>query len=659
MNDVHDFFAVGIASVFIYTGIPTIWVVSVMIDDPEARYTTSLIGAFVVAGIIAFVSYFFEHAAGAVIGGILAGACGISSTIHFHNEGENNFGVTVGYAIISFIVGSILVYATEKRDEMEKQKEYEAQEAERQRQQSLADWENGILSQFHAIESDSSFDSSIFEIPAEKMDSYAFSKYADVISMRDRVQNGDGEHWEFWNATLDNHIKNLKVIIKECLGKNAGLQELRKAQHYLRCINVMRPDEQVREAIRTVDGIREAVRTPVHFLNFYGYGKAEDLPQADEQYKVRIDQLKNKIEKVINFSTSGSGIIDCINEALDVHYYEYAAEIMWYYANLKPFDANQFESACRNYEYCADFYVIEIKTKERIHIIPLEELLARFYSGLQLGGADMAGTQMDYARKWVGYKLDFHFSEECILLASGLAWMGLPKYELKLLQMLVTSSVQLEADVQERLRFLEEFGTNDIPVYSVIDSSYFNYDGASLEWQPKDYSAFFRKLIITNRKISYSLALEKWTKTIPLEKKKTLSNKELLHTFREMVNDYDGEIQCFMQDAKEINLANVFWNDAILFHFTSERSRGVTLLFSCEKYGRTLNLTIITLFTPDPEIDLNDMQKYCTAVKGNMYVSAFKEAILQTIDRVVHEDNTVYGVEQETSPAENNRKIFE
>ena len=66
------------------------------------------------------------------------------------------------------------------------------------------------------------------------------------------------------------------------------------------------------------------------------------------------------------------------------------------------------------------------------------------------------------------------------------------------------------------------------------------------------------------------------------------------------------------------------------------------MLFACEEFGKNLNLTIITLFTPDNNIDIENLNKYATAIKSNIYVDSFRETILQIVDDVIQEKREIY-----------------
>ena len=124
---------------------------------------------------------------------------------------------------------------------------------------------------------------------------------------------------------------------------------------------------------------------------------------------------------------------------------------------------------------------------------------------------------------------------------------------------------------------------------------------------------------------------------------------DIYREFESMVADFDGEVTCIRTTAKAVDLDNVNYSDAVVFQFTSERNKCLSMLFSCEKFGRNLNLTIITLFTPDNSMSVENMQKYATAIKSNIYVDSFRETILQSVDEVIKEKRDIYVDENNSS----------
>ena len=117
----------------------------------------------------------------------------------------------------------------------------------------------------------------------------------------------------------------------------------------------------------------------------------------------------------------------------------------------------------------------------------------------------------------------------------------------------------------------------------------------------------------------------------------------MLDAFKNLIEDFDGEISCEVRNAAAINVSNVVFPNAILFAFNSQRNRCVDILFYCEKFGRNLNITIFTLFTPDEKLDFEELERYCLAIKdNNMYVESFRESILQVVDETIKMKQEVY-----------------
>ena len=66
------------------------------------------------------------------------------------------------------------------------------------------------------------------------------------------------------------------------------------------------------------------------------------------------------------------------------------------------------------------------------------------------------------------------------------------------------------------------------------------------------------------------------------------------------------------------------------------------MLFHAEKFGSNLNITILTLFTPEKDIETDDLYKYAIAIKNNVYTESFRENILESLDAVLKVKPTVY-----------------
>lgn len=351
-----------------------------------------------------------------------------------------------------------------------------------------------------------------------------------------------------------------------------------------------------------------------------------------------------------NASVATTNIVDhasfyeSIADLLSVELVESSCILMWYYAKKWPFDVTAFDKARKSYLRHTSYYLSDPHKEDAlVEIGPVEEVLARVYAKNRIGGLGTAKQEKSYIDLWLNKKIGLGDFSPCFGLAHGLAWMELYEMEIDILRKLIQAGADVPAELQDRLTFLENGGTEDIKVYDIepFDNIFF-FDSSVAEWTSKDFSTFFRKVAMKKMKLQYSLALTKWTKTLPLASGQKISYNQLFGAFQTMVEDFDGEVICELRNAAAINLSNVVFPNAVLFTFKSLRNRCVDILFYCEKFGRNLNLTIFTLFTPDADLDFEELERYCLAIKDNMYVESFRESILQEVDEVIKVKQPVY-----------------
>lgn len=405
--------------------------------------------------------------------------------------------------------------------------------------------------------------------------------------------------------------------------------------------------------LNILESFAEETKNATYYLKFESYGLAKfllDDSKIMEEVTERVQGLERKLSKAWNYIISlkdGKGIgEEGIPSEFDRYYIDETAMLMWYYAKKKPFDIEKFTLSQKFFREFTS--IIYIQEKNKITVTKVEDVLARIYAKNQMGGINTARQEVEYMNIWLEKKIKGGFFEECYALASGLAWMELYELELGVLRKLVEKKVQLPEALQERLRFLESGELTNVMIYMVEETEEFLFDNASLEWGTKEYNVFFRKINMKKMWPNYSLAINKWAKTIPLLKGQKVSFENIYKELSLLVEDFDGEIVCSQKDARAINLANVVYRNAMIFDFTTERNRCVSVVLSGEKYGRNLNITIITMFTPDKKLGMESLEKYCFAIKNNTYVESLRESILQTIDESLKVRESVYeDVEQE------------
>lgn len=383
----------------------------------------------------------------------------------------------------------------------------------------------------------------------------------------------------------------------------------------------------------------------IYYINQNGYGECElQLSDSRRWDHLNLNAIKimeninNSIEIIRSERKEENILFSLFAEHFKSDMIIDASELMWYYAVKKPFDVSMFEKAERLFNW----FTTEDDKEGNVEV---EALLASIYAKKQIGGEKTAQLEMDKLKKWLEYNSDSLFSSRKFeKLASGLAWMELYGMEREVLRHMVAKGVQLTAEMQERLSFLESGGKNNVKIYDIESSDEFLFDQSSIDWGNSEFNTFFRKLGMKNSMIHYSLGITKWNKTLPLVSGQKIDIDMIFTELQKLTEDFDGDVSCQRVKAKAVDLDNMEFDNAALFSFDGQKKRNicVSVLFHAEKYGRNLNLTFITLFTPDSKYNLDELQKYATAIKGNIYMDSFRESVLQVIDDVVKEKRSIY-----------------
>lgn len=583
--------------------------------------------------------------------------------------------------------------------EEEERRQLQALAEEEQREWEFNQWKNELDSAYKNIEK-------------QMLSTCLPKKSYDEIWKRETKDNGDDNYKKYFQNALNHHRDKLVTDICSCLGGktkkvtekvictdcgytydefpanskcilcNALVERIEvstevkgkatSASNTMIALNKLcflkasyKNNSRYDLAIKILDGFcTQVVKREPLYAHVNSYGDFElPLDNPDEMEYMDNTALKT-LEKLTGdvscFCDNQNGEFDGITLHMNDFLYN-AARLMWYYAKKKPFIVSKFEESRTLYsKYTSENFIpskyenrsVEERNKHTYRIGKVEEILAVIYSKNQIGGKGTVQQEKEYIDAWLEKKIMDKNTKECGLFVSGLAWMELYELELESLHKMVQGNIQLSAELQDRLRFLESGGTSNVKIYEIGSTTDFVYDSSSMNWNSNEYDVFFRKLAMKKLELNYSLAISNWQKTLPLVSGQKFSFEELYSQFKRMVLDFDGEVSCNKIRARAIDLANVEYPNAILFRFTSERNRCLSMLFSSEKFGRNLNLTIITLFTPETGTDVESMQKYATAIKSNIYVDSFRETILQSVDEVIKVEKKVYEDEDVSSSNE-------
>lgn len=460
---------------------------------------------------------------------------------------------------------------------------------------------------------------------------------------------------------------NFNQSIQSRNNSSVSINCLIALQTYYKYTNNSQYVEKLALAVDNTKNLIEESGKITFCLRFNSYGDCY-LDLHDLDIEKELDWLLNYHNDITQklHSTNSLELYQDIASIIDVAFIDRACKVMWHYARKRPFDVAKFNNARQLFMVYTRFItkIANDSDGEDIEFGPVESVLAAVFAQNQIGGE--RAIDKKYLGKWVDWNISRSYSggsdgqhavENCFLLCSGLAWMELYNLEKETLRKLFTQEIQLPNELQERLTFLESGSNAKIKIYKSAPSADFLYDSSSQNWNDKDLDIFFRQLSLKQDKLGYSLVIEDWKKTIPLVPGTQVSQERLSNELAKLVDDFDGEVTSKVVNAKAVNLLNEVYPNATVFTFTSERSRCVSILFSSEKFGRNLNITIMTLFTPDSSLTSDKLYPYAAAIKGNMYISSFKESILQVVDDVIHIKEKMY--DDDSISTRPQRKIFD
>lgn len=463
---------------------------------------------------------------------------------------------------------------------------------------------------------------------------------------------------EAFSQALTDHKNELRSFIDDNIFR-PGYYGVRLVLNAVKCLReAHRGEEKFNKAIDILTELCENIDKQLYYIKFKQYGDCV-LKVNEEGYKVeeRISSLYEKMNSICQSTRNAGEFYENLSSDLP-DFIDYAAEMVWCRACEKPFNREKFDLAGSFLGGYINKYIVDgnktmcipalrarnnKKCKVFIEGVHVEWILALVYANNLVGGKSLVNQQKKSIIEWVDNAVVLKNEQGAFLLASGLAWMGFFELERDVLRRLFEKKVSFGIEYQDRLNFLECGGTTNIKIYDVEKMEGFLFDNSSIEWNADAFDLFFRKLEMAYKKLEYSLAITKWTKTFPLASGQKISPEQIDHAFAELVKDFDGEVTMKKDNAKALNLVNVQYKDSYIFNFRSERNRCISILFASEKYGRNLNLTIITMFTPEKGIEIAQLKKYALAIKDNIYVQSFKESILQVIDEVTKEKQVIYG----------------
>ncbi len=565
--------------------------------------------------------------------------------------------IVVVFAFVG-LFGSLCILIVQKYQKDAKQAilivDREQARLDAERNAAFSEWNNKLSSCYAAIENNVRlnilFDPNNLYEPIWELETVQpESRYKDTFNQR--LSN----HINWLRERIDYNLLNGYYAVSMCV---TSARCLKKAYH---------EDSGFDPAIETLTKLYKRAQIDSFCVEFTQYGDCKlsiTKLQNQADLDTRIAELKSKLQAINDAFQRRDTQWYYENILPDMaNYIDYAAELVWCIAARKPFNQNEFDEVCSlfacNTMKCnidGKPYIITMYKKAYNEgngkyfwqIEHVEQLLALIYAKNLIGGQNTVNQERKRIFGWVDTAIAFRMMAQCYMLPSALAWMGLYELERDILRHLVERKVNLPEEWQDRLGFLESGGTSNIKIYDAVLGNGFLYDSSSLDWNTDAFDLFFRKLEMTHKTMRYSLAISRWTKTLPLARGQKVTQEQIEDAFKWLVEDFDGEVVVSKENAQALNFANVEYENSFIFRFSSEhnkRNKCVSILFSSEKYGRNLNLTIIVLFTPEDGLPSEELRKYALAIKDNIYVESFRESILQAVDEVIKPEQEIYSDE--------------
>lgn len=477
--------------------------------------------------------------------------------------------------------------------------------------------------------------------------------------------NSEDRYIEGFKKALTDMEGDYRIAINETLPHLEGVHVLPFVLSLLKCLRALnKNDVRFDPAIDALKRFMDYAERETYFTSFSEYGICDfkfenitDFTKFDEE----TEALRQKAaDWIFDMRQDLGKYYENVPRLFTPEYIELTCELLWRTAVRKPFNQEYFKLARGFFgsytircfvgdRYELNSYAAECKkngVKERIiRAEKVEYWLALIYAKNQIGGHNTVVQEKENILNWVKDMAYIGRQEECFLLASGLAWLELYELEKDVLCSLVSAKVNLSTALQERLAFLEKGGNTNFTIYQAEeDDDTFLYDSSSVDWNSEAFDIFFRKLEMSHRKLNYSLAISKWTKSLPVARGTTFDPDALYNALLLLLGDYENDnLTLERKIPKALNLADLEQERSFVFHFDGKRNKCISVVLICDKYGRNINLEFITLFTPEEGISYDLLKKYALAIKENIYMESFREAVLQEVDEITKVKKTVYG----------------
>lgn len=301
---------------------------------------------------------------------------------------------------------------------------------------------------------------------------------------------------------------------------------------------------------------------------------------------------------------------------------------VWFFAMEKPYSA-------------ADLQLASMLFTKLYHGNHVDVLMAEVYAKQQIGGEEIV---MDMFR---GQKAIEHnkttYGSRIALLASSLMWMQAYKAESAVLQGMLTSGMEMDITLQNRLHALSNGGGKAPDRHNVSSNQDMLYfDVSALSWRDDDFHGLFENLAFQDNLLSYSLAVRDEDKELMIYQGIALPEEQQI---AEKIN------ACFREEYGASASAS-FVACAALSGNSREEMTGILaaaaecpqlgILMHTARIGKKLTIKFYTLFMPDGSSVSAQRERALSLSKklghtASMWESSMKDTMLLALQQLLNQ----------------------
>lgn len=497
-------------------------------------------------------------------------------------------------------------------------------------QKNMENWESNVVNKINHIDN---------LLVSNKNANTKIKECKDFINKREKWMSK-----AFIKEKVQPAMNKLEKVLFKSFYINSnvnGIYELERLINVLKARDTFKESQDYKKDIQRINELITYMREPSNMIQIDPYGKMkEEFTEKLKKYKSTKNELYNEIEESKKMIY---GSIDKNLSILSKELFEKLEVALYFASRENPYNADRFNKIQKIYDNFKNEY-INIQNYSRVDTIIFkapDSIYTEIYTYKMMGETVLNNNKKAILEQVENRVSHNRKKELSIYIAAGLMNLGLYNIEKEILTYYVSHGIKVEENIQKRIKYLETDTRNGkIGVVHDVDTEGFAYDFASSNWSDDDIQAFFRNLAYQEKKLNYSLVIEDWKKTLPITGKIKISDEVICEKLSEMLDDeYDKEIICKVENTVALSESSFEEQKAIVFNSVSENyNKEITFVLSCIKVGKSLNIRIFTLFTPNPNKTTEEDLKEAVSIKKGLnprntaYIEGLRESILRKLE---------------------------